>query len=101
MIVCPIAMGVFSAGFFVLWQYIESPWLILGYIFALLTVCGVYFFVERRKNSQILGRFEQILQSGSADYIADEGLTPTERRLITRLCELETREAKIRENYRN
>lgn len=101
MIVCGIAMGVFSAGFFVLWQYVESPWLILGYIFALLSVCGVYFFMERRKNSRILDRFEQILQSGSADYIADAGLTPTERRLITRLCELETREAKIQENYRN
>ncbi|MBQ7299269.1 MAG: HAMP domain-containing histidine kinase, partial [Clostridia bacterium] len=37
----------------------------------------------------------------SADHIADEHLTPTERRLITRLCELETREAKVQNGYKN
>ena len=101
MIVCGILLCVLSAIFFVLWQYLESPWLVLGYILALLSVCGVYFFMEKRKQNRILDRFEQILRSGSADYIADEHLTPTERRLITRLCELETREAKVQNSYRS
>ncbi|MBQ8187633.1 MAG: HAMP domain-containing histidine kinase [Clostridia bacterium] len=84
-----------------LWQYSESLWLVFGYVLALLSVCGVYFVTEKRRQKRILERFEQILQSGSADYIADERLTPTERRLITRLCELETRESKVQNAYRS
>ena len=101
MIVCGSLLCVLSAAFFVLWQYFESPWLILGYILALVSVCGVYFVMENRKQSRILDRFEQILRNGSADYIADERLTPTERKLITYLNELETREAKIQNGYRS
>ena len=101
MIVCAISVGLLSAAFFVLWQYSESPWLVFGYVLALLSVCGVYFVTEKRRQKRILERFEQILQSGSADYIADERLTPTERRLITRLCELETRESKVQNAYRS
>ena len=101
MIVCGSLLWALSAAFFVLWQYLESPWLILGYILALLSVCGVYFVMEKRKQKRILDRFEQILRSGSADYIADERLTPTERKLITYLNELETREAKIQSGYRS
>ena len=101
MIVCGSLLCVLSAAFFVLWQYFESPWLILGYILALLSVCGVYFVMENRKQNRILERFEQILRNGSADYIADERLTPTERKLITYLNELETREAKVQNGYRS
>lgn len=101
MIVCGSLLCVLSAAFFVLWQYFESPWLILGYILALLSVCGVYFAMENRKQNRILDRFEQILRNGSADYIADERLTPTERKLITYLNELETREAKLQNGYRS
>lgn len=101
MIVCGSLLCVLSAAFFVLWQYFESPWLILGYILALFSVCGVYFVMENRKQNRILDRFEQILRNGSADYIADERLTPTERKLITYLNELETREAKIQNGYRS
>ena len=101
MIVCAISVGLLSAAFFVLWQYSESLWLVFGYVLALLSVCGVYFVTEKRRQKRILERFEQILQSGSADYIADERLTPTERRLITRLCELETRESKVQNAYRS
>ena len=101
MIVCGSLLCVLSAAFFVLWQYFESPWLILGYILALLSVCGVYFVMENRKQNRILDRFEQILRNGSADYIADERLTPTERKLITYLNELETREAKLQNGYRS
>lgn len=101
MIICGIAVGVLSAAFFVLWQYTESPWLLFGYAAAVLFVCGVYFAAERRKNQRIFTRFDQILVSGSADHIADESLTPTERKLITRLCELETREARVQNSYRN
>ncbi len=101
MIVCAVAIAMLSAAFFLLWQYFESPWLILGYILAVLSVCAVAFVRERRKNRRILDRFERILSGGSADHIADEHLTPTERRLITRLCELETREAKVQEGYKN
>ena len=101
MIVCGSLLCVLSAAFFVLWQYFESPWLILGYILALLSVCGVYFAMENRKQNRILDRFEQILRNGSADYIADERLTPTERKLITYLNELETREAKVQNGYRS
>ncbi len=100
MIVCGIAIGLLSAGFFILWQYLESPWLIFGYVFAVLAVCGVYFFIQRRRNQRIFDRFEQILTGKSADHIADEHLTPTERKLITRLCELETREARIQDGYK-
>ena len=101
MIVCGSLLCLLSAAFFVLWQYFESPWLILGYILALVSVCGVYFVMENRKQNRILDRFEQILRNGSADYIADERLTPTERKLITYLNELETREAKIQNGYRS
>ena len=101
MIACGITVVVLSATFFLLWQYTESPWLILGYILAVLTVCVICFIHERRKNHRILDRFERILSGESADHIADEHLTPTERRLITRLCELETREAKVQNGYRS
>ena len=99
MIVCGSLLCVLSAAFFVLWQYLDSPWLILGYILALLSVCGVYFVMEKRKQDRILDRFAQILRNGSADYIADERLTPTERKLITYLNELETREARVQNGY--
>ena len=101
MIVCGIAAGLFSAVFFVLWQYLESPWLIFGYILALISVCGMYYVMEKQKQNRIFERFERILSGQSADHIADEKLTPTERRLITRLCELETREAKVRDSYKS
>ena len=96
-----VLLVLLSAVFFVLWQYFESPWLIVGYILAILAVCAVAFVRERRKNRRILDRFERIFSGESADHIADEHLTPTERRLITRLCELETREAKVRSGYKN
>jgi len=101
MIVCTAIIALLSAAFFLLWQYSESPWLILGYILSVLAVCGIFFIRERRKNQRIFDRFECILGGKSADHIADEHLTPTERRLITRLCELETREAKVRSGYRS
>ncbi len=101
MIICGIAIVLLSAAFFVLWQYLESPWLIFGYVFAVLAVCGVYLFIQRRRNQRIFERFEQILTGKSADHIADEHLTPTERKLITRLCELETREARIQDGYKS
>jgi len=101
MIGCGIVIVLLSAVFFVLWQYFESPWLILGYIIAILAVCVVAFLCERRKNQRIFDRFERILDGESADHIADEHLTPTERRLITRLCELEVREAKVQDSYRS
>lgn len=101
MIVCGSLLCVLSAAFFVLWQYLDSPWLIFGYILALLSVCGVYFVMEKRKQDRILDRFAQILRNGSADFIADERLTPTERKLITYLNELETREARVQNGYRS
>ena len=70
-------------------------------VIAIFAVCVVAFLCERRKNQRILDRFERILEGESADHIADEHLTPTERRLITRLCELETREAKVQNGYKN
>ncbi|MBQ7300242.1 MAG: hypothetical protein IJW77_10405, partial [Clostridia bacterium] len=82
-----VLLVLLSAVFFMLWQYFESPWLIFGYIIAILAVCVVAFLRERRRNQQIFERFERILSGESADHIADEHLTPTERRLITRLCE--------------
>ena len=101
MIVCTVTIALLSAAFFLLWQYSESPWLIFGYIFAVLAVSGICFIRERRKNQRIFDRFERILSGESADHIADEHLTPTERRLITRLCELETREAKVQNGYKS
>jgi len=101
MIVCTAIIALLSAAFFLLWQYSESPWLILGYILSVLAVCVLCFIRERRKNQRIFDRFERILSGESADHIADEKLTPTERRMITRLCELETREAKVQNRYRS
>ena len=101
MIACTAILALLSAAFFLLWQYSESPWLIFGYILAVLTVCGICFICEHRKNQRIFERFERILAGESADHIADEKLTPTERRLITRLCELETREAKVQNGYKS
>ncbi len=51
--------------------------------------------------SGFFDRFERILAGESADHIADEHLTPTERRLITYLNELETREARVQNGYRS
>ena len=101
MIACTAILALLSAAFFLLWQYFESPWLILGYILTVLAACGTCFIRERRKNQRIFERFERILAGESADHIADEKLTPTERRLITRLCELETREAKVQNGYKS
>ena len=101
MIVCALVMTGLSAAFFILWQYFTSLWLILAYILAVLAVFGFCILRERKKNRQIFDRFEQILIGKSADHVADEHLTPTERRLITRLCELETREAKVQNSYRS
>lgn len=106
MIGCGVVLCVLSMAFFVLWQYFESSWLLTGYILAVLVVCGVYFLVERKKQHRIFERFEKILRNGSADHpvdnnMADEALTPTERRLITYLHELETREAKVQSGYRS
>lgn len=101
MIGCGIGIAILSAAFFLLWQYSESPWLLLGYILAVLAVCCICFIRERRKNQRIFDRFERILGGESADHIADEHLTPTERRLITRLCELETRETKVQNGYKS
>ena len=101
MIVCALVMTGLSAAFFILWQYFTSLWLILAYILAVLAVFGFCILHEQKKNRQIFDRFEQILIGKSADHVADEHLTPTERRLITRLCELETREAKVQNSYRS
>jgi len=101
MIVCSMAIILLSGGFFLLWQFIESPWLIFGYVLAVIAVCGVYFMIHQRRNQRIFDRFEEILSGKSADHIADEQLTATERKLITRLCELETREAKVQDRYKS
>ena len=101
MIVCGIALVLLSAVFFILWQFIESAWLIFGYVLAVIAVCAAYHFIQQRRNQQIFDRFEQILSGKSADYIADEHLTPTERKLITRLCELEAREARVQDSYKS
>ncbi|MBQ8642760.1 MAG: HAMP domain-containing histidine kinase [Clostridia bacterium] len=101
MIFCGAALCVLSGLFFVLWQYWESPWLIFVHILAVLTVCAVYFITEKRKNRRILSRFERIFREGGADTLADESLTPTERKLIARLCELEAREQRVQNGYRS
>ena len=101
MIVCGIALVLLSAVFFILWQSIESAWLIFGYVLAVIAVCAAYHFIQQRRNQQIFDRFEQILSGKSADHIADEHLTPTERKLITRLCELEAREARVQDSYKS
>ena len=101
MIVCGIALVLLSAVFFILWQFIESAWLIFGYVLAVIAVCAAYHFIQQRRNQQIFDRFEQILSGKSADHIADEHLTPTERKLITRLCELEAREARVQDSYKS
>ncbi len=101
MILCGIALCVLSGLFFILWQYFESPWLILLHILAMLTVCSVHFFMEKKKTQRILLRFEQILAGGSAEHIVDESLTPTERNLIIHLCELEAREQRVQNRYRS
>ena len=56
-----VLLVLLSAVFFVLWQYFESPWLILGYIIAILAVCVAAFLCERRKYQRIFDRFERIL----------------------------------------
>ena len=101
MIVSIMLMCVLSTVFFVTWQFFESSLSIIAYILALIAVCTAYYINEKRKNKRIFDRFERILGGESADHIADENLTPTERRMITRMCELETREAKIQNAYRS
>jgi len=101
MIGCGIVIVLLSAVFFVAWQFIESTWLIFGYVLGVIAVFAVYDIIQKRRNRQIFERFEQILSGKSADHIADEHLTPTERKLITRLCELEVRETKVQDSYKS
>lgn len=96
-----IILCILSVLFYILWQYLESAWLILIYTLAMLSVCISCFITEKRKAWLILSRFEKMLMSDNADYISDENMTATERKLITHLCELETREAKIKNGFRN
>ncbi len=49
----------------------------------------------------ILERLEAILAGKSADCVIDDNLTPTERRLILHLTQLEAREEKIKKSYNN
>ncbi len=70
-------------------------------LLVLLLLCVFFLFKERRKAARMLERFEKILTSGSADILSDEFLTPTERRMIIRLRELETREAQVQRGYTN
>lgn len=90
-----------SVVFFVCWQYIESAWLIAAYLCVVMTVCAVLFLMQKRRDERILMRFEKIMRGESADHIADEELTPTERKLITHLNTLEAREERIRNSYRS
>lgn len=95
-----ILLAVLSALFFVLWQYWESPWLILGYLIAAACVTVWLVRKERRKTQRILDRMEAILESGTGEFVAEEGMSAAERKLILRLCQLEAREARVQDGYR-
>ena len=91
-------LGLLSAAFFVTWQYTESSVLIAAYVLSVTGVCVVNRLFYRRVERRVLRRFEQILD-GSRDCIADENLSATERRMISRLCELEAREERVRRGF--
>ena len=100
-------LGLLSAAFFVAWQYTESTLLIAAYVLSVTGVCVVNRLLLRQSERRVLRRFEQILGSGEcstagrSDCIADENLSATERRMISRLCELEAREERVRQGFQN
>ncbi len=98
MIATLAVLGLLSAAFFVTWQYTESSVLIAAYVLSVTGVCVVNRLFYRRVERRVLRRFEQILD-GSRDCIADENLSATERRMISRLCELEAREERVRRGF--
>lgn len=107
MIVTLALLGLLSAAFFVAWQYTESTLLIAAYVLSVTGVCVVNRLLLRQSERRVLRRFEQILGSGEcstagrSDCIADENLSATERRMISRLCELEAREERVRQGFQN
>ena len=107
MIVTLALLGLLSAAFFVAWQYTESTLLIAAYVLSVTGVCVVNRLLLRQSERRVLRRFEQILDSsecstaGRSDCIADENLSATERRMISRLCELEAREERVRQGFQN
>ena len=100
-------LGLLSAAFFVAWQYTESTLLIAAYVLSVTGVCVVNRLLLRQSERRVLRRFEQILGSGEcstagrSDCIADENLSATERRMISRLCELDAREERVRQGFQN
>ncbi len=66
-----------------------------------LALCVGLLIWERRRTKMLLARLDTVLLSGTADVLADEHLTPTERRLLSRMRTLETREEKVRRGYEN
>ncbi len=101
MIVTLALLGLLSAAFFVAWQYTESTLLIAAYVLSVTGVCVVNRLLLRQSEQRVLRRFERILDSGHSDCIADEDLSETERRMISRLCELEAREERVRQGFQN
>ena len=101
MIVTLALLGLLSAAFFVAWQYTESTLLIAAYVLSVTGVCVVNRLLLRKSERRVLRRFERILDSGRSDCIADEYLSETERRMISRLCELEAREERVRQGFQN
>ena len=101
MIVTLALLGLLSAAFFVAWQYTESTLLIAAYVLSVTGVCVVNRLLLRQSERRVLRRFERILDSGRSDCIADEYLSATERRMISRLCELEAREERVRQGFQN
>lgn len=101
MIVTLALLGLLSAAFFVAWQYTESTLLIAAYVLSVTGVCVVNRLLLRQSEQRVLRRFERILDSGRSDCIADEYLSETERRMISRLCELEAREERVRQGFQN
>ncbi len=99
--VCGAILATVSILFYIFWQYIESLWLIFAYIFTVFSVCTTSVLLEKRKDRRILERLEAILVGKSADCVIDDNLTPTERRLILHLTQLEAREEKIKKSYNN
>ncbi len=98
MIVTLALLGLLSAAFFVAWQYTESTLLIAAYVLSVTGVCVVNRLLLRQSERRVLRRFEQILD-GSRDCIADRFSSATERRMISRLCELEAREERVRRGF--
>ncbi len=90
-----------SALFFLGWQFTDSGWLVVLYTALMVGLCIGIRWDNRRREREMLTRLERILAGEGTANVSDEGMSTTERRLLSHISALEVREGRLREGYEN